>query len=68
MLVICIYFKRYSKSLKDARQVGIKKGLISGIGQGMVWVIGFGIIGLAFWFGGELVRDGTVTSGFVLQV
>ena len=51
-----------------ARKVGIQKGLVSGLGQGLVWIIAFGIIGLAFWYGGELVREEGYSAGIVLQV
>lgn len=54
--------------MKGAKKVGVQKGFVSGVGQGMVWIIAFGIIALAFWYGGVLVRDGQVTEGFVLQV
>ena len=61
---------RYEENLKTARSVGIMKGLVSGLGQGLVWIIAFGVIGLAFWYGGELVRDEDImyTAGIVLQV
>lgn len=62
--------QRYEENLKTARKVGVQKGLVSGLGQGLVWIIAFGVIGLAFWYGGELVRreDLVYTAGVVLQV
>ena len=59
---------RYTKNLRVAKNVGIKKGVVSGLGMGIIWVIAFGIIGFAFWYGRELVRDGTVSAGFIIQV
>ena len=59
---------RYEANLKPTRVIGIQKGLVSGLGQGLVWTIAFGIIALAFWYGGVLVREDGYSPGFVLQV
>ena len=59
---------RYENNLRLTRTIGIQKGLVSGIGQGIVWVFAFGIIALAFWYGGILVNEDGYSPGFVLQV
>ena len=66
MVTACLF--RYEANLKPTRAIGIQKGLVSGLGQGMVWTIAFGIIALAFWYGGVLVREDGYSPGFVLQV
>ncbi|XP_059178858.1 ATP-dependent translocase ABCB1-like [Physella acuta] len=50
--------KRYIASLSDARKFGIRKSLMGGLGQGMMWFIIFCNWALGFWYGGRLVRHG----------
>ena len=42
--------RRYENELQGARSVGIKKGVISGVGMGVTMFIMFGSYGLAFWY------------------
>ncbi|EGC33546.1 hypothetical protein DICPUDRAFT_80697 [Dictyostelium purpureum] len=48
---------RYSELLKEALLVGKKKGLMGGIGMGLVFFVLFGIYSLSFWYGGKLIVD-----------
>ena len=48
--------------------VGIKKGLVTGIAAGFIWVLIFGAFGLAFWYGTQMVIDREATGGDILQV
>ncbi|XP_013191344.1 multidrug resistance protein homolog 49 [Amyelois transitella] len=47
--------KRYSVRLDPAKKTGIKKGIYSGIGSGMMWLIIYATYALAFWYGMELI-------------
>ena len=49
---------RYEVNLKYAKDVGVKKGLTTGVGTGTVMLIIFSTYGLAFWYGSKLVFDG----------
>ncbi|XP_054768746.2 ATP-dependent translocase ABCB1-like [Lytechinus pictus] len=59
---------RYEKELKGARDVGVKKGVASGVGMGITMLIMFGSYSLAFWYGPKLVADGRLTGGDVMIV
>ncbi|XP_030842345.1 ATP-binding cassette, sub-family B (MDR/TAP), member 4 isoform X3 [Strongylocentrotus purpuratus] len=59
---------RYEKELKEARDVGVKKGVTSGVGMGITMFIMFGSYALAFWYGPKLVADGRITGGDVMIV
>jgi len=37
-----------------ARDLGVRKGLVNGIGMGLMWLIIFGSYALGFWYGTEL--------------
>ncbi|GFR58631.1 ATP-binding cassette, sub-family B (MDR/TAP), member 4 [Elysia marginata] len=50
--------QRYQETLVKAREYGIKKSIASGIGQGASWGVIVCTLGLGFWYGGKLVRDG----------
>ena len=54
----------------DARDFGIKKGLINGLAMGIVFLIMFLSYGLAFWYGSKLTRDepDNYTAGKVMVV
>ena len=45
---------RYDGELKKAQEVGVKQGLIQGIGMGVTMMLLFFVNGLAFWFVGHL--------------
>ena len=59
---------RYNGRLDGAKMVGIKKGLVTGIAAGFIWVLIFGAFGLAFWYGTQMVIDDKATGGDILQV
>lgn len=60
---------RYATNLVDAKNFGIRKGWISGIGMGAIYLVMFGSYGLAFWYGSELVRTGEgYTAGSMITV
>eukprot|EP01133_Synstelium_polycarpum_P018363 gene18363-21975_t len=47
----------YSANLADALKIGRKKGIMNGVGIGLVFFIMFGSYSLAFWFGSKLIND-----------
>jgi len=59
---------RYSKNLRQAKDFGIRKGLISGAGMGFLWFVIFASYALAFWYGGKLIREDDYTAGQMLTV
>nr|CAB3219614.1 multidrug resistance protein 1-like [Phallusia mammillata] len=54
---------RYTNSLGEAKTVGIKKGLVSGLSIGVLYLCMFGMYGLSFWFGTIQVLDGNIEVG-----
>jgi len=59
---------RYADNLKEARNVGIKKGFINGIGFGCVMLVLYGTYALAFWYGSGLVRSREYDPGTLITV
>ncbi|CAD5211612.1 unnamed protein product [Bursaphelenchus okinawaensis] len=59
--------ERYSKYLGLAASVGVKKGMVMGIGTGFVIFLLFGSMGFSFWYGTKLVNDG-MEAGTVFAV
>ncbi|XP_076808163.1 ATP-dependent translocase ABCB1-like [Clavelina lepadiformis] len=57
---------RYEENLKDAKAIGIRKGLTQGLGIGSVMFILFSTYGLAFWYGSELVFGDELDIGTML--
>jgi hypothetical protein len=51
------HHNRYDGELKKAQEVGVKQGLIQGIGMGVTMMLVFFVDGLAFWFVGHLCID-----------
>nr|CAB3219617.1 multidrug resistance protein 1A-like [Phallusia mammillata] len=47
--------ERYDVNLQSAKAVGIRKGMTTGLGMGVVFLIMFCTYGLAFWYGSTLV-------------
>ncbi|ELU18040.1 hypothetical protein CAPTEDRAFT_197681 [Capitella teleta] len=62
--------ERYSQNLTAARSLGIKKGIVSGFGQGFIQLTIFSSFAISFWYGSKLVReqDSDYSGGKVLQV
>ena len=57
---------RYNVNLLQAKAVGIKKGVTTGISLGTVFLIMFSTYGLAFWYGSELIFAGEMDLGTML--
>ncbi|XP_060052095.1 ATP-binding cassette sub-family B member 5 [Erinaceus europaeus] len=62
--------QRYTQNLKDAKNVGIKKAVVSKLSLGAVYFFMNGTYGLAFWYGTSLILSGEpgYTIGTVLAV
>ena len=64
-----VIYCRYKEMLYTARSIGIKRGLVNGLGQGLFWLIVFSTISFGFWFGSYLHRtQGRPSVGVVIQV
>ncbi|WAR00099.1 MDR1-like protein [Mya arenaria] len=48
---------RYESRLSEAHDMGVRKGFVSGISTGVVWLIIFCAYALGFWYGAQLSRD-----------
>ena len=59
---------RYSKNLVLAKDYGIQKGIVAGVGLGFITFVMFGAYALAFWYGGKLIREDDYTAGRMLLV
>ena len=49
--------ERYENNLVLARKAGVKRGLATGVGNGLVWGIIYANYALAFWYGLTLILD-----------
>nr|CAD7595893.1 unnamed protein product [Timema genevievae] len=49
--------ERYTKMLGPAQVTGIKRGMFSGLGGGVMWFITYCSYAIAFWYGVELILD-----------
>ncbi len=54
---------RFEENLTFARKAGIKRGMATGVGVGLVWAIIYASYALAFWYGITLILD-TCNSGY----
>lgn len=50
-------FERYSVKLQEAQRVGKRKGMTSGIGEGIARFFFFAFNALAFWYGVKLILE-----------
>lgn len=48
---------RYGSRLKAAEQNGNRKGLFTGLGIGVMWLITYILYGIALWYGAGLIVD-----------
>ena len=48
---------RYADSLVSAKKASIRRGLVSGIGMGLMWLVVYASYSLAFWYGTKLILD-----------
>lgn len=60
--------QRYNGNLDEAKNFGIRKAMVSGLGMGMVFFIMFSVYALAFWYGTKLVREDEYTAGKMIIV
>ncbi|XP_053373066.1 ATP-dependent translocase ABCB1-like isoform X2 [Mercenaria mercenaria] len=49
--------ERYNANLTEARDLGVRKGLVNGLAMGVTWLIIFGAYALGFWYGAKLARE-----------
>ncbi|XP_015057863.2 ABC transporter B family member 5-like [Solanum pennellii] len=61
-------FEKYNKSLKKAYKSGIHEGLVNGLGFGLSQFILFCNYALAFWYGGKMILEKGYTGGSVLTI
>lgn len=58
----------FEDAIKPARRAGIKRGLATGIGSGLVWVLTYASYAVTFWYGIKLILqsscDGENTSKY----
>ena len=60
---------RYNNNLSEARDKGIRKGLILGLSMGGTWFVVYAAYSLGFWYGAKLIReDDSYTPGRLLIV
>jgi ATP-binding cassette subfamily B (MDR/TAP) protein 1 len=50
-------FYRYTDKLGKAKATGIKRGMFSGLGTGVMWFIIYCNYAIAFWYGVELILE-----------
>lgn len=55
--------ERFETSLKPARKAGIKRGLATAIGNGLVWILTYASYALSFWYGIKIVLETTCEDG-----
>ncbi|XP_073253012.1 ATP-dependent translocase ABCB1-like isoform X5 [Porites lutea] len=60
--------KRYSSCLGEARDFGVKMGVLMGLGIGFLQIIIYGSYALAFWYGAKLIINQEMNGGDVLIV
>ncbi|XP_047508388.1 multidrug resistance protein homolog 49-like isoform X2 [Pieris napi] len=48
---------RYSQRLEPAKKMGVRKGIFSGIGSGVMWFIIYATYALSFWYGVGLILE-----------
>ncbi|XP_063233028.1 ATP-dependent translocase ABCB1-like isoform X2 [Bacillus rossius redtenbacheri] len=59
---------RYKEALEKGLWLAMKKYYVLSVGIGGVFFVTYGAYGLAFWYGAELVGNGTSTPGSVFTV
>ncbi|XP_063889978.1 ATP-dependent translocase ABCB1-like isoform X2 [Scylla paramamosain] len=55
--------KRYEDNLVYARNAGVKRGLMTGVGVGVMWLFIYAAYALAFWYGTGLILDSRAGNG-----
>lgn len=54
---------RYDKNLVFAKKAGVKRGLMTGVGVGVMWLFVYLAYALAFWYGMGLILDARQGDG-----
>ncbi|KAI8344471.1 p-glycoprotein [Chlamydoabsidia padenii] len=62
------FVERYNKELLNAKHLGYKRGLVLGIGTGVLIFSFFGVYALAFWYGSKLVFSHTISGPTIVVV
>ncbi|MPC45721.1 Multidrug resistance protein 1 [Portunus trituberculatus] len=57
------YTHRYEDNLVYARNAGVKRGLMTGVGVGVMWLFIYAAYALAFWYGTGLILDSRAGNG-----
>ncbi|KAK2145525.1 hypothetical protein LSH36_676g01059 [Paralvinella palmiformis] len=60
--------ERYNANLIDAKKLGVKKGVFTGLSFGMITFFIYSMNSIAYWYGSQLVFDGVIASGTVFTV
>ncbi|XP_069680453.1 multidrug resistance protein homolog 49-like [Periplaneta americana] len=55
---------RYTENLGPAKATGIKRGMFSGLGAGIMWFIIYGGYAIAFWYGVILILESRQNGDF----
>lgn len=62
------FAKRFEKELVHARKMGIRRGIVLGIGFGSFMLVLFATYSLSFWYGSRLVKENEFDGPTVLVV
>ncbi|EPB85907.1 hypothetical protein HMPREF1544_07323 [Mucor circinelloides 1006PhL] len=62
------FLKRFQEKLKVAERYGVKRIYVSGVGLAVFTFCFFSSLGLALWYGSQLVLEGTLTASSVFVV
>ncbi|ELU04466.1 hypothetical protein CAPTEDRAFT_135774, partial [Capitella teleta] len=60
--------ERYAKNLKEAKETGLKKGIVNGLGMGTIFFLIFASYALAFWYGTQLMIKDGYSAGNLMTV
>jgi ATP-binding cassette subfamily B (MDR/TAP) protein 1 len=55
---------RYTENLGPATATGIKRGMFSGLGAGLMWFIIYCSYAIAFWYGVTLILESKENGDF----
>lgn len=50
-----MYF-RYAERLSPANKAAVRRGMVTGLGGGIMWLIMYCSFALAFWYGVKLIQ------------
>jgi ATP-binding cassette subfamily B (MDR/TAP) protein 1 len=52
-----VFYLRYTENLGPAKATGIKRGMFTGLGAGIMWFIIYCSYAIAFWYGVKLILE-----------